>query len=351
MSQQKTTRCPHCQTVFRVREEQLQAAAGKVRCGKCMEVFNGLDCLIATAAPMKPAAHPERAPSPRPQQSRTSPSQSSPPSSDDDDFLIDDNFDLSRLGEIDSHDAGSGPRRENPPVPAGKRQPSPGADIEPTEGGAAGGDVVFSAGTPMSTLTDELDDLAVPPTAMSSWRADAGDYIAHSGNRGRRGDGGHRWLWAAASAVAALVLAGQLLYFNSLAVGRDSPLWPLAATFCNVAGCPLQAAVDLNSIASSGLVVRSHPDFSGALLVNAVIVNRAGFPQPFPPLTLTFEDLQGRVLARRTFTPAEYLDGELSAADAMPDGQGVELSLAIVDPGRDAVSFRLQIGDRSRPSP
>lgn len=34
------TRCPHCQTRFRVTEQQLGVAAGKVRCGNCMDVFD-----------------------------------------------------------------------------------------------------------------------------------------------------------------------------------------------------------------------------------------------------------------------------------------------------------------------
>ena len=40
-----TTRCIHCQTVFRITLEQLQAHGGQVRCGRCMKVFNGLDVL------------------------------------------------------------------------------------------------------------------------------------------------------------------------------------------------------------------------------------------------------------------------------------------------------------------
>jgi len=34
------TQCPHCNTKFRVTENQLQAADGFVRCGVCSEVFN-----------------------------------------------------------------------------------------------------------------------------------------------------------------------------------------------------------------------------------------------------------------------------------------------------------------------
>lgn len=34
------TQCPHCRTVFRIGQEQLAAAGGRVRCGHCREVFN-----------------------------------------------------------------------------------------------------------------------------------------------------------------------------------------------------------------------------------------------------------------------------------------------------------------------
>lgn len=37
------TQCPNCQTRFRVTEEQLGIAKGKVRCGNCMKVFNAIE--------------------------------------------------------------------------------------------------------------------------------------------------------------------------------------------------------------------------------------------------------------------------------------------------------------------
>lgn len=40
------TRCPHCSTAFRVQPAQLTASGGKVRCGYCLEVFDGASCLI-----------------------------------------------------------------------------------------------------------------------------------------------------------------------------------------------------------------------------------------------------------------------------------------------------------------
>lgn len=42
------TQCPRCQTRFRVTAEQLEAAAGRVRCGACLAVFQGREALAGT---------------------------------------------------------------------------------------------------------------------------------------------------------------------------------------------------------------------------------------------------------------------------------------------------------------
>ena len=39
------TRCPRCQTLYRVAPAQLQARGGQVRCGRCMHVFDGFGAL------------------------------------------------------------------------------------------------------------------------------------------------------------------------------------------------------------------------------------------------------------------------------------------------------------------
>ena len=42
-----TTRCPNCGTAFRVQPAQLSARGGKVRCGKCTHVFDGVAALVS----------------------------------------------------------------------------------------------------------------------------------------------------------------------------------------------------------------------------------------------------------------------------------------------------------------
>src|SRR6185369_14453014 len=40
------TRCPVCQTVFRVVQDQLKVSEGWVRCGRCAKVFNAFEGLF-----------------------------------------------------------------------------------------------------------------------------------------------------------------------------------------------------------------------------------------------------------------------------------------------------------------
>ena len=57
-----TTRCPNCGTAFRVQPVQLSARGGKVRCGKCTHVFDGVAALVAEG---QQTAEAETEPSPQ----------------------------------------------------------------------------------------------------------------------------------------------------------------------------------------------------------------------------------------------------------------------------------------------
>ena len=52
------TRCPACQTVFRLRPEQLHARRGEVRCGHCFHPFNAIEHALEPPANEPPAAPP-----------------------------------------------------------------------------------------------------------------------------------------------------------------------------------------------------------------------------------------------------------------------------------------------------
>ena len=58
MAETQITRCPHCQTTFRIRLEQLAKAKGAVRCGSCLQVFKAGDHFVSDQAVAKTAAKP-----------------------------------------------------------------------------------------------------------------------------------------------------------------------------------------------------------------------------------------------------------------------------------------------------
>ncbi|WP_079418783.1 zinc-ribbon domain-containing protein [Thiomonas intermedia] len=68
----QATRCPHCQTAFKVVRDQLLLREGWVRCGHCGEAFNALDHLIDLTPPTQPQPSSEPTSAPAESQAETS---------------------------------------------------------------------------------------------------------------------------------------------------------------------------------------------------------------------------------------------------------------------------------------
>jgi predicted Zn finger-like uncharacterized protein len=152
---------------------------------------------------------------------------------------------------------------------------------------------------------------------------------------------GWRLLWLLLILLALAGLGGQYVAYHFDELAREDAYRPWFAELCPQLGCSLPSKVDVEQIRSSNLVVRSHPDFSGALVVDAIIYNRASFSQPFPLLELRFADLNGQLIASRSFKPSEYLGGELAGQSEMPPQTPIHVSLDILDPGPKAVNYSL----------
>lgn len=151
-----------------------------------------------------------------------------------------------------------------------------------------------------------------------------------------------RWLgWGALNLIALAALAGQYVIYNYDELVRQDNYRPWFEQLCPTVGCTLPPKVDIEQIKSSNLVVRSHPDFNAALVVDAIIYNRAPFAQPFPLLEVRFADINGQPLASRVFKPGEYLSGELAGRKEMPPQVPIHIALDILDPGTRAVNYSL----------
>ncbi|MNX93068.1 hypothetical protein D3C86_1252410 [compost metagenome] len=157
----------------------------------------------------------------------------------------------------------------------------------------------------------------------------------------RRSPWGRRLLWLLLVLIAAGALAGQYIAYHFDELARQDQYRPWFQQLCPQIGCTVPSKVDIAKIKSSNLVVRSHPEFNGALVVDAIIYNRAPFSQPFPLLELRFADLNGHLIASRRFKPGEYLNGDLEGMAEMPPQTPIHIALDILDPGAKAVNYSL----------
>lgn len=149
--------------------------------------------------------------------------------------------------------------------------------------------------------------------------------------------------WSALSVLMLLVLLAQHLTFDFDQLARTDPWRGFYATLCGALGCELPNASDMAHLRAANLVVRQHPDIANALVVDLLLFNKANYQQPFPLLELGFTTLDGTPVARRQFTPDEYLKGDLAGVQGMPIDTPIHISLEIVNPGEQAKNYTLRL--------
>ncbi len=126
------------------------------------------------------------------------------------------------------------------------------------------------------------------------------------------------WPWAVAAFMLLLILVAQAGYFFRVDLAAQVPvLKPALLESCRILKCsiPLPHHADLMSIESSGL--EADPANENLITLNALLRNRAHYPQSFPDLELTLNDIQDQPLARRKFLPNDYLPHTENAAAGM----------------------------------
>jgi hypothetical protein len=104
------------------------------------------------------------------------------------------------------------------------------------------------------------------------------------------------------------ILLGQAVYFFRVDLAARLPDFkPALASYCRMLKCtiPLPHQADLISIESSDL--EANPANKNQITLIALLRNRAPHAQTFPNLELTLNDSLNQALARRVFSPSEYL--------------------------------------------
>ncbi len=274
------TRCTECETLFRVTREQLNAARGQVRCGRCGNVFDALSSLheeIAFPAPTFEESLPDAAAA----------------------------YEESRNEEADDADLFF--------------------EVEEEVGGAA----------PLRRDEDSEED--EEEDVEQQWREPPAPFLLVDTTPRRR------WPWVLLALVAMLALAAQLVHMNRAALVEGSNFGPYITKTYDALGIPLGIAAryDLDAFALLHHELTTHPRRDDALHLSGVLSNDATFAQPWPVLELRLEDRFGDVVAARRLRPDEYLRNPPSLNERMPAHARRAIEVELVDPGHDAVGFSI----------
>jgi predicted Zn finger-like uncharacterized protein len=402
MTDSFVTQCPHCQTSFRVSHAQLSVARGVVRCGSCLQVFNAAKQLLEQAGkePVAPVA-PAIVEAPEPAEPRAiSQKQWTAAELDLDSLDLDE--ELARLEQREiqptteftrhredtlsarrdtaeteepwsdslfSESAADRAQTDEEDLPELELVPSkpsrtePSLSLEPVEPEDEAAPPQLRLHDPLDTpvhherlsvtASDEHDDdlPSIEPLRKRRERSEPGvradvlqdltDDPLQLDWQKRRSPWGRRLFWLLLIVLGAGALVGQYVAYHFDELARQDQYRPWFQQLCPQIGCTVPSKVDIAKIKSSNLVVRSHPEFNGALVVDAIIYNRAPFSQPFPLLELRFADLNGHLIASRRFKPGEYLGGDLEGMAEMPPQTPIHIALDILDPGAKAVNYSL----------
>lgn len=400
MTDSFVTQCPHCQTSFRVSHAQLSVARGVVRCGSCLQVFNAARQLLEQRAGKETVKPVAPAPAEPPVQRAISQKQWTAAEMDLDSLDLDEELARLEQREIQPTTEFTRPREDSlsarrdttehdeapwsdslfsesaadraqtvdapmpePTIEPGKHsRTEPSLSLEPVEPDdepqiqqlrlhdPLDAPIPFAG---LSATAEEIDDdlPSVEPLRKRRERSgpalraevleDLTDDPLQLDWQKRRSPWGRRFFWLLLILLGAAGLAGQYVAYHFDELARQDQYRPWFQQLCPHISCTVPSKVDIAKVKSSNLVVRSHPDFNGALVVDAIIYNRAPFSQPFPLLELRFADLNGHLIASRRFKPGEYLNGDLEGLAEMPPQTPIHIALDILDPGSKAVNYSL----------
>lgn len=149
-------------------------------------------------------------------------------------------------------------------------------------------------------------------------------------------------VWLVSAIVLIMVLAGQIVYFYPTELARYPQLTPLVARVCTSLGCEIKAKQDVRLIELLRTTVAPHPKREQALRVRAALVNRADFLQPFPLMEITLTNRAGAVVARRAFSPSEYLRSA-NVGDNMIPNVVVDSLLDITNPDPNPGGYEIRL--------
>ena len=309
------TRCPHCDTRFRITESQVMIADGFVRCSVCKEVFNAIEV----------AEQHEHQQSLLEQQSHAD------ELSEELTDKLDDNFD----------------------------EPIYTDDIDQTEVTGVGSDSdseqYLGPDSDSDTESESVDFNATSATDDS--RKDAFDFFDEEANESLSHVVPDKYkdshsssstallsglLWGAGILLLSATLFFEYAWFNRDQLNQLPQLQALTEKLCQQIECKDITMRNPEKIELISRNVYSHPNEKNALMINITMKNRADFAQPYPIMQVNFSDVRGGDVAARRFLPAEYLPEEYRSTQnrsLLEPGTNMSFTMEIQDPGKQAMTY------------
>jgi predicted Zn finger-like uncharacterized protein len=149
-------------------------------------------------------------------------------------------------------------------------------------------------------------------------------------------------LWLMGSIFIGLVLLLEVSYFLRVEIAARLPgIKPGMLRICAALNCtiPLPQKIDLLSIESSEL--EADPTQANIITLHALLRSRAPYALAYPNIELTLTDTQDSQLARRSFSPADYLPAEADATRGFPANRESSIKLHLNTTDLKPAGYRL----------
>jgi len=151
-----------------------------------------------------------------------------------------------------------------------------------------------------------------------------------------------RKIWVGGSVLLFSCLLLQIIYLLRAEIAARLPgTKPALVEMCALINCtiPLPHKIELLSIESSGL--EADPTDASIITLHALLRNRANFPLAYPHIELTLTDTQDSPLARRSFTPADYLISVENQQQGFPANREATIKLHLNTTDLKPAGYRL----------
>lgn len=116
------------------------------------------------------------------------------------------------------------------------------------------------------------------------------------------------WLWLGSSMVATAALMAQMAYLYRTELGAEVPgARPVLESLCSGFGCDVPLPQKAEFLRTEWSELTFVPDHPNLVQLSATLRNHAPYPQSYPHLEVSLKDGEDHLLARRVFTPEQYL--------------------------------------------